>query len=390
MDYKIIVEKAKARGIDNVEINLTKLEKDTIETLNDSVQNIRSSSMDVSSVTFIIDNKKLFFYFEEQDFDIDELLDKAIKNAKQIDTEETSVFSDNKKKYPIEENKQITIDNSKIKENLYNLDKYAKSLDKKIINTELALSVTTRKMQKINSLGLEATRKEQNVIFKVSITVKEKENQYDTSKIYNAKNIEEIDFKKIVKQCAEEVLFKIGEKPIKSGNYEIILDKKVTAQMLQSMMPFFGAEKINKGGSPLKDELNKKIISSKLTLIEDPNNNSFLYKRYFDDEGVGTKYKEIIKNGVLQKNVCSLFNSFAIISIRPSSASLSTFIIKISNSSASLILLSVLPTPLKIILYFAIPAFNARLTSPILTQSAPAPWSPKCFTTLKFEFALTA
>jgi hypothetical protein len=42
------------------------------------------------------------------------------------------------------------------------------------------------------------------------------------------------------------------------------------------------------------------------------------------------------------------------------------------------------------ILYEGIPTFKALFTSPILTQSAPAPRFAKCFITLKFEFALTA
>lgn len=42
------------------------------------------------------------------------------------------------------------------------------------------------------------------------------------------------------------------------------------------------------------------------------------------------------------------------------------------------------------ILYGAIPTFNALFTSPILTQSAPAPNDAKCLITDKFEFALTA
>ena len=42
------------------------------------------------------------------------------------------------------------------------------------------------------------------------------------------------------------------------------------------------------------------------------------------------------------------------------------------------------------ILYGGIPTFNALFTSPIDTQSAPAPRFARCLITDKFEFALTA
>ena len=74
----------------------------------------------------------------------------------------------------------------------------------------------------------------------------------------------------------------------------------------------------------------------------------------------------------------SLLSSPAITSTRINSASLSTLIIKISNSIASLISQSLLPTPENMILYDLIPTLKARLTSPIDTQSAPAPKLPRC------------
>jgi PmbA protein len=51
--------------------------------------------------------------------------------------------------------------------------------------------------------------------------------------------------------------------------------------------------------SPISKKLNEKLFSEKLTIIDDPLINS-AFARPFDDEGVVTKRREIIKNGVLK------------------------------------------------------------------------------------------
>jgi PmbA protein len=126
---------------------------------------------------------------------------------------------------------------------------------------------------------------------------------------FKAKRFEDINFKKITKECVLKALFKIGSKPIETGKYEIILSKKATSQMLDTMMGVFSAEAVDKNQSPLKGKLNKKIMSTDLTLVEDPNNKKYSYYRYFDDEGIETKYKEIIKDGVLKTYLYNLKNA---------------------------------------------------------------------------------
>lgn len=310
MDYKKFIDRAKEKGIDEIQISINRNVNDSMNVFNEEVKSIESSDIETFFITFLINNKKSTFYFENDDFDIDAVIDKAILNANNIDSEEINLLSDNKKKYPIKAMSLFNIDNSKNKEMLFELNKYAKLLDDRIINVELDLDFRNNEYRLVNSLNLDVLHKNQNCSLSVEITVEQDGIQYNDSKNFFANDLNDIDMKKVVKECVEEAVFKIGGESIKSNEYEIILSKKATSQMLRTMMGAFFAKSVNQDKSPLKGKLNEKIISSKLTLIEDPNNENRVFYRYFDNEGVETKYKEIVKNGVLKTYLYDLKNAY--------------------------------------------------------------------------------
>ncbi|HBA63457.1 MAG TPA: TldD/PmbA family protein, partial [Lachnospiraceae bacterium] len=62
----------------------------------------------------------------------------------------------------------------------------------------------------------------------------------------------------------------------------------------------FGADNVRKKLSKLAEKKGEQIASSIVNLIEDPNLPEGVNKRAFDDEGMPTSRKEIIKDGVLQ------------------------------------------------------------------------------------------
>ncbi|NLC48027.1 MAG: TldD/PmbA family protein, partial [Tenericutes bacterium] len=82
--------------------------------------------------------------------------------------------------------------------------------------------------------------------------------------------------------------------------YTIVLKNNCVFSLINRFINLFYAENINKNLSCLKDKLGKKIFSDKITIIEDPTNDSYVGKRLFDDEGTKTFYKEIVKNGVFK------------------------------------------------------------------------------------------
>ncbi|MFA6649321.1 MAG: metallopeptidase TldD-related protein, partial [Candidatus Izemoplasmatales bacterium] len=91
----------------------------------------------------------------------------------------------------------------------------------------------------------------------------------------------------------------LGAKPVASNNYEIILRRDALAVLLMTFQNVFSADAVQKGLSLLKGKLNETIGSELVTIVDDPFLKKSSSSRSFDDEGCATKYKELIKNGVL-------------------------------------------------------------------------------------------
>ncbi len=90
-------------------------------------------------------------------------------------------------------------------------------------------------------------------------------------------------------------------KPVETGTYTVILEPKVVAGVLSSVLePAFSAENVQQGRSPLKGKLGERIFTEKITIKDDPFIPWNIGSTPFDDEGVATQAKEIISSGVLK------------------------------------------------------------------------------------------
>ena len=76
--------------------------------------------------------------------------------------------------------------------------------------------------------------------------------------------------------------------------------------LLGALSSSFNGESVNKGLSILKDKLNTKIFSDKLTIIDNPLLAKGVNSTPFDDEGVQSKNKVVVEKGVVKTFLHSL------------------------------------------------------------------------------------
>lgn len=115
-----------------------------------------------------------------------------------------------------------------------------------------------------------------------------------------AGSVEELDFHAVSAEAAKEACEILNAKPVPTGRYSVILKNSVITEMLGMYKSAFGADNVRKKLSKLAEKKGEQIASSIVNLIEDPNLPEGVNKRAFDDEGMPTSRKEIIKDGVLQ------------------------------------------------------------------------------------------
>jgi len=104
----------------------------------------------------------------------------------------------------------------------------------------------------------------------------------------------------IGKQALERVLRKLGQKKIASGKYTMLLENTVSNRLLSPMISAMNGSALAQRNSFLIAKLDTKITADILTLTDDPHLPKAMGSRWFDNEGVATKKRVVIENGVLR------------------------------------------------------------------------------------------
>jgi len=119
--------------------------------------------------------------------------------------------------------------------------------------------------------------------------------------------LNDISFEKTGRTAAERSVRLLGARTISGSRTDVILDNSVTVDFLGIFASSLSSDALQKGKSLLKDKLGKKIISPKLNIIDNGLRSGKLGSRPVDDEGVPTREKMVVHEGVLQSY---LYNTY--------------------------------------------------------------------------------
>ncbi|MCI8569137.1 MAG: TldD/PmbA family protein [Bacilli bacterium] len=278
------------------------------------------------------------------DYLSEDILDNILFNIENTDSKYEDEYLEN-----IENIERKKIVDFSIDEDLKNLkdldslrDKYPQ-IDKLILIFSEEYSNTCIK----NSNNVDISTDSHLCNFIVEVVVKNKEEliNYDKEQIFV--NKEEINFKNIIEEAIISAIKMSNKEKLQSKKYNLILDSKVSSNIIDNITKMLSATNIRNNISCLNNKINSEIFSNKLTIIEDPTNRDFPGYRLFDDEGTKTFKKCIIENGVIKtelfnikeaklKNVASTGNGYGNIETRnmyllPGKNSLEELLKKLDN-----------------------------------------------------------
>ncbi len=189
------------------------------------------------------------------------------------------------------------------------MEQALKEANERISEIEISYEETDEEIQLINSYSLNLKSRTNYLYYYVSAVAKDSYGETKTGyKIALTNDFNKINADQIVKEVVEKTLSQLGGKSCESNQYKTVLDKKVTANLLSFFLESTSAEMIYKKSSLLIDKIGEKVASSVVTIEERPLTKNMFF-RYFDDEGVATKNKDIIKNGVLKTYLYDLKNA---------------------------------------------------------------------------------
>ena len=237
------------------------------------------------------------------------LVKEMVANAKVIENDDPIfIFKGSEKYHKVntfnKDLENVSID--LIMKSLQDVEKECRALDSRIIEvagTEYHQS--SDKTTLINSNGLNLVQKNNYFYYVVQCIAKEGEQTKSGYDFFFDNDFSKFDAKKFAKKVVDQTVAQLGGEACTSSKYKAVLHPDVVTSLIKAYVGHANAEEVQKKSSLFIGKIGQKIASKKVT-IEDRPLQKNPFARWFDDEGVATYNKAIVKNGVLQTYLYNL------------------------------------------------------------------------------------
>lgn len=309
MNTKKFFETARNLGILESELRIDKSKSISISLFNGKIDSYNISDSIGIEARGIINNK---FGVAQTNVDdsttIDFLLNNILKTGKLIEKKEDAIIFKGSKKY-----KKRTVFNKELAgisldtkiNNLHVINDFCRNADPRVENVSVSYSEDSSDTKLMNSYGLDLKSKKNTFVYYVFVTIRENNQVVNASKYFFDNDFSKFDPIVLAKKTVNEALSKINPIQCKSKKYKAILNQETTATLLKAFIKSLSSEEVQKNTSALAGKLNQLICSKKVTILENPTDKTIFYEG-FDDEGVATYNKTIVKSGILQTYLYNL------------------------------------------------------------------------------------
>lgn len=114
-----------------------------------------------------------------------------------------------------------------------------------------------------------------------------------------AEGYEQLDTDALLKEATRSTVEAIGAVRPATGQYPVVLDWSVAAAFLSTFCGVFSSEAAQKGLSLLKGKEGQEIAAPVVTIYDDPLCEKAVFRSHFDDEGVASRKKAVVEQGIL-------------------------------------------------------------------------------------------
>jgi PmbA protein len=304
MNIQKFFQLAKEKGISECQLQIGKSEKLSMSLFHHEMDNYKISDSQSVIACGIVNGKFGSCRSEKFDKDvfaflIDGILQSASVNEKDNKAElfagsekyhKKNVFSPALAATPIEK-KIATL--HQIEDGLFAYDKRISEVEE--VGYEESESVS----EFYNSFGLKLKQKTNYFVIYAGAVSKLGEEVKTGFDIAIGQDPSTFDSAKFVKSVAEKALKKLGGAPCASNKYPVVLQNDIFAALVNYFISSASSDEVQRQSSFLIGKLHTKIASSRVTISEKPLTKNVFFS-FFDDEGVATINKDIVKKGVLE------------------------------------------------------------------------------------------
>ena len=303
MNFNKLFVLAKEKGLEDIQISYTATNSTEISAFDGQLEDVNISRIETLSAKALYKGRMGYYSTENvSQKEFPTIVEALLNSAKIVNSKDEEFIYEGDKKYK----KLPFIFNSSLNE--HSVDekialaiKASKLLSEKeyVVHNESGYSEEETVSLMMNSKGLKLKSHKNYAQFYGNAIVSKDNDVRSEYSVYVSNNYDEFDAQKIADEAYEKSITSIGAKPVKSGNYKVLLDEFSTSLLLRVFGSMLSSEMVQKNLSLLKGRVGEKIGSSKVTLVDDPFLKGSYNSRSYDGEGVATQYKELVKKGEL-------------------------------------------------------------------------------------------
>lgn len=99
--------------------------------------------------------------------------------------------------------------------------------------------------------------------------------------------------------AAERTLARAGARKPPTGAFPVLYDERISSGLIGHLLQAANGASVARGGSWLRDKLGQQVLPDGLTITEDPHRPRVTGSKPFDAEGLPTRARDIVTDGVL-------------------------------------------------------------------------------------------
>lgn len=271
------------------------------ETLEDEISSFSFGIGGGISFRCIVNGKMGYASSEETTREaMEELVARAVENARCIDsTDEVVIFSGSEKYQPVDNGNISLLDAGTVRENALRLQRamYAAS-DRVTDGTQASVFSEASSFYLYNSYGLSLSNRVGISGAYADAVVRDGEEAQNHFELIRGTTYEELS--ELPRRAVNGAMEKLGAKTVASGSYDVLFSGKQFRAFLSAFSSAFSAKQAQLGLSLLAGKVGERVAAEIVSIVDDPMREDSPMKTPFDGEGVATYRKNVIENGVLK------------------------------------------------------------------------------------------
>ncbi|MFH0933133.1 MAG: TldD/PmbA family protein [Nitrospirota bacterium] len=304
-----LIHLALRKGADEAEAYIRSSKNLSIEIKDQKIDALESSLSFGYSLRVMKERRLGFSYSTDRD-DSESVVEKAVEAARWVDRDEYLELPETSDSAKVEifDPKISSISEEEAAGKVSLLEKASYEEDERVRNIRKARGTfLTSDIIIMNSKGIDQQYSTTTCTAQIMVMAEEGLDSQMGWYFIGSRFLDKVSFEDVGRNAARRAVQLLGSRRMNAQKTPVILDNLVAVEFMGIFASSLSSENVQKGKSLLTGKLGKRVISQKISMIDNGLLPGKLGSRPIDDEGVSSREKTLIRGGTL---LSYLYNTY--------------------------------------------------------------------------------